>query len=131
MGANVAFTPRGALSLLEEPVKGVARIVGIPRRGRSGGLGRRGMSVARYAVAGNGYTGRKQRALVGFVLQCNSHRNGLQALEPRGGFKVRALLAAMQLGVALGARAGEVYAGRQRGGAIKSSCRGHMLHQAR
>jgi hypothetical protein len=44
---------------------------------------------------------------------------------------MRALFAAMQFGIALGASAGEVDAGGKRRGAIEASRRGYVLHQAR
>ena len=72
---------------------------------------RRTMSVARYSFAGDGHARREQGTLVGFVFQRNPDWNRLETLEPRRWFEIRALLATMQLGVALRASAGEIGAG--------------------
>src|ERR1700678_2309681 len=89
------------------------------------------MPVGRYAVAGNGYARGEQRAVVSLILRGDPDWNRLEALEPGAGLEVRALLATMQLRIALGASAGEVDAWGQRGGAIETSRRSHVLHQAR
>ena len=89
------------------------------------------MSVARNAIARNRYARRKERAFVGFIFHRDPHRNRLEALKSGGWLKVRTLLAAMQLGITFGTSAREVGAGRQCGGAIETSRRGDVLHQAR
>ena len=72
----------------------------------------------------------KERAVVGLILHRDAHRDRLQALKPGGGLEVGALFAAVQFGVALGAAAGEVGSGGKRRGAVETSRRGDMLHQA-
>src|SRR5437763_11687313 len=102
------------LQLLEELVERVARVVGVAGSGRSGADGRGGRRGGRAigAFARDGYPGSKQRALVGLILDGDAHRDGLHALEACGWLEMRALLAAMELGVALGASTHEICAGR-------------------
>jgi len=118
--------------LFEETVEGVAGVTGITRRVliRLGALAearwRPGGRVARHSHAG-----RKQRAVIGFVFNRNSRRNRLQTLEARGRLEVRALFAAVKLGIALGTVPAEVDAIRQRRRATVASRRRYRLHQAR
>src|SRR5204863_59928 len=87
------------LRFLKEFVESAARVVGVAggwgagvhRRGR----GRRGLAGG--AFAGHRYTRSEERAFVGFVLQRNAHRDGLETLETGGGLEVRALFAAVQI----------------------------------
>src|ERR1035438_4306226 len=74
---------------------------------------------------------REQRALVGFVLQRDAHRNGLQALESSGWLEIGALLATMQRSVAFRTVAVPVDAVRQSRGTVETAGRGDRLYQAR
>jgi hypothetical protein len=73
----------------------------------------------------------EERTLVGLVLHRDPYRYWFQALEARGGLKIRTLLAAVQSDAALRAFAFEVDIGKKSGGTIETSCRGHRLHHAR
>src|SRR5450432_3863744 len=81
-------------------------------------------------VAGDGHARCEESALVGFVLQGNAHRDGLEALETGGGLEVGALLAAVQLGIALRARSAEVRTGWNGRRAVVAPGRGNVLHEA-
>ena len=88
--------------------------------------GRRGGRIARHGDAGF-----EERAIVGLILHDNAHGDGLDALEARRGLKVRALLAAVEGGVALGALRGKLGTRHQSGGTIETARGGYGLHQSR
>jgi len=115
---------------LKQTIESGARVVGIARGcdvgGRIGGCGRRGCRIARY-----GDTRFKQSAIVGLILDDNAHGDGLDALETRRRLKIRALLAAVQRGVALGAFRRKLGACQKSGGTIEAAGGGYGLHQAR
>lgn len=113
--------------LLEELIE---RGAGVVRRTRGGGRRRRGRARSR-CVTGYGHARREPLALVRLVLRCDPHRDRFQALEPRRGFEVRALLAAVERLSALGTVALEVRVGRQRRGTVITPGRDDRLHQAR
>ena len=73
----------------------------------------------------------EQCTLVGLVLHRDSYRYWFQALEARGGLKIRTLLAAVQSHAALRAFAFEIDIGKKGGGAVEASCRRYRLHHAR
>src|ERR1700674_211847 len=73
----------------------------------------------------------EELAGVGLVLRRNSHWHRLQALEPRRGLKMRALLATMQGGRALRTVPLKVDIGRQRGRATVAAGRRDRLHHPR
>ena len=75
--------------------------------------------------------GLEQLALVGLILDRDSHRDRLQALKARGRLEIRALLAAVQRDAALGTVAAEVDARAQRRGAVEAARGRHRLHQPR
>ena len=87
------------LGLLEEIVERGASVVGSSRRLlRSGSR----VVVRRGGIARHRDARLEQLALVGLILDRDSHRDRLQALEARGRLEMRALLAAMQRRAALG-----------------------------
>jgi len=87
------------------------------------------MVVRRSCVAGHGNARFEQIAIVGLILHRDSHRHRLQALEARGGFKVRALFAAVQRRSALRTLALPVDIGTERRGAVKTASRDYVLEQ--
>jgi hypothetical protein len=118
-------------SLSEKPVEGIARIHGV-FRSRSVDAGNR---LAACVLSGDftrhGDARRKQRTFVGLILNRDSHRYGLHALEPGGRLEVHALFTTMQRDSALRAIAREIRAGRQGRGATVTARRGHRLDKAR
>jgi hypothetical protein len=104
-------------------VTGIARALAIRRRRRRGS-GRR-------CVARHSNTRFEQVAFVGFILQRNPDRNGLQALKARGRFEVGALLAAVQSGSAFRAVAAEIGSAGKLRGAVIAPGRGNGLNQPR
>jgi len=73
----------------------------------------------------------KPLAFVGLILHRNPDRHRLQALEPSGGFKVRALLAAVQRRSALGTLALPIDVRRQGCRTIETPGCHYVLEQAR
>ena len=132
-GVHRAGAGEAELQLLEQAVERIPGIVGIARCGRPGidcsrRRGRAGRTVS--AVAGDRHPGREQSALVGLVLDRDTHRDRLHALEPGGWLEMSTLFAAMQFSVALGAISGKVGAGRQGGSTIETAGGRDVLHQA-
>ena len=82
-------------------------------------------------VACHGETRLEQRALIRLVLLGNASRDRLQALEPRGRFEVRALLAAMQGSTALRAGTLKIDVRKKGGGAVEAAGCRYRLHQPR
>lgn len=119
------------LGLLKKPVEGAAGVVGVARRRRTSIIHVRWRRRVGRAFARHGDPRRKEGTLVSLVFVGDAYRNGLQALKTNGGLEVRALFAAVQLGVALGTSAGEVDSRRECGGAVVTAGRGHVLHQTR
>lgn len=120
------------LRFLKEFVESAARIVGVARGWGAGvhrrGRGRRGLAGG--AFAGHRYARREERAFVSFVLQRNAHRDGLETLETGGGLEVRALFTAVQIRIAFWAGAAEVRPGGNGRGAVITTGRRHVLHEA-
>jgi len=115
---------------LEEVLKGLARIV-VARRGWRGGRSSllcigcgRGVFFDRSAKF-------VERALVYLVFAGNPFGNGLHAFEARGGVKVSALLAAMQLETAPRALPFRVETLLQHGAAIRTARSGNRANHAR
>ena len=79
-------------------------------------------------IARDGDTRLEQLTSVGLILYGDPYWYRLEALKAGGGFKVRALLAAVQRHPALGTIAAEVDVGRQRRRAIEAAGRCHRLH---
>jgi hypothetical protein len=114
--------------LAKQTIKRGASVAGVTRNLRGGvGLDSRWRSRVR-GVACDRDSRLEQSAVVGLVLHRNSYRDGLQALEPRGGFKMRALFAAMQRHSALGTISPKVDVGRQRRGTTEATGRRDRLY---
>lgn len=118
----------GVALLLEEIVEGGA------------GVGRGSGSLRGYTLRGGGTGGGylagdcdarvEELALVACILGRDPNRDGLQALEAGGWLEMRALLAAMQVGVTFRTRAFEIDSLRERSGAIPTTRRGYRLNHA-
>jgi hypothetical protein len=123
---------RQELHFLKELIERAPGVVRVPgsRRAAAVRQGGRGRGVGG-TFAGHGNTRGKEGALVGLVFVGKAHRDGFQALEAGGRLEVRALFAAMQFRVALGASAGEVRSRRKGCRAIETSGGGYVLHQTR
>src|SRR5258708_6454748 len=89
--------PGGLLYFFKQVVEGCAGVGGATRRWDRGG----DRSVTRGCVARDGHARLEQLALVGLVLQHDPYWDRLEALKARRRLEVRALLAAVERGVAL------------------------------
>lgn len=87
--------------------------------------------VHRRRISRDGHARFKQRAIVRLILDRDSHRNRLQALEAGGRLKVRALFAAMQIRVALGTLAFPINARGQSRRTIETARGDNVLQEAR
>jgi hypothetical protein len=71
----------------------------------------------------------KQRTFIGLVLNRDSRRNRFQALKTGGWLEIRALLAAVQRGAALGTLAFPIHARWQRSGTTETAGRHYVLQE--
>jgi hypothetical protein len=138
IGRGLPACPTWLFGLFKKAVEGGSCVAGVAR---GGDVRRRRGTAVRIAVAsgrrrvhrfaGHGETRLEERTFVRLILHGDPYRYRLQTLEAGGGLKIGALLAAVQSRAALRAFALEVDIGKERGGAIETSCRRDRLHHTR
>jgi phosphoribosylanthranilate isomerase len=80
-------------------------------------------------IASNRDSRLKQRTFVGLVFNRDSRRNGFQALKTCGWLEIRALLAAVQRGAALGTLTFPIHTRWQRSGTTETAGRHYILQE--
>ena len=87
------------------------------------------MVVLRCGVSRHRHAGLEELAFVGLILDRDTQRHGLQALEASGGFEVCALFAAVQRGSALRTFTLPIDIGPKSRRTAESACRHFVLEQ--
>jgi hypothetical protein len=118
--------PAGSVGLFEKIIEGGASIVG----GSRNLLGSdHWMVVLRCGVSSNRHAGLEELAFVGLILDRDTQRHRLQALEASGGFEMCALFAAVQRSPAFGTFTLPIDIGPQSRGTAETAGRHHVLEQ--